>query len=186
MQVNSTAATAAGELAAALQKIDEQAIEQLMQAIMDAKKVYVAGAGRSMLMLRAVAMRLMHLGFETYVTGDTTTPAFSVGDLMIIASGSGETAGLVSIAQKVKKLKGKLAVITIKGDSTLGAQADVCVTVPGFTDKYEDASLVRPTLPGGSLFEQSVLVLGDTMILPLAERMGISTNNAFSRHANLE
>ena len=186
MQVNITAAKAANELAASLEKIEENAIEQLMDAIVAAKKVYVAGAGRSLLMLRAVAMRLMHLGFETYVTGDTTTPAFEEGDLMIIASGSGETGGLVAIANKVKQLKGTLAVITIKKESTLGSLADLCVTIAAYTDKYKDPAMQPSILPGGSMFEQAILLLGDTMVLPLAEKVDIPTDRAFCRHANLE
>ena len=67
-----------------------------MEAICKAKKIYVAGAGRSLLTLRCLAMRLMHLGFESYVVGDTTTPAFEKEDLRIAGSGSGETKGLVT------------------------------------------------------------------------------------------
>lgn len=186
MNVNKTASVAAKELAVALEQIEENLIEQFMQSIVDAKKIYVAGAGRSLLMLRAFAMRLMHLGFEIYVTGDTTTPAFEEGDLMIIASASGETSGAVSISQRVKKLKGKLAVITIKADSTLGSMADICVMIPAYTDKYEDVAFKKTTLPGGSMFEQCVLLLGDTMVMPLGKKMGISTDKAFFRHANLE
>ena len=186
MEVKSTAAKAAKELAAALENIQEESINKLVEVVISAKRIYVAGAGRSLLMLRAVAMRLMHLGFDVYVTGDTTTPAFEEGDLMIIASGSGETSGLVNIANKVKNYRGSLAVLTIRGESTLGKMADVCVVIPAFTDKVDDPTLKRPILPGGSMFEQSVLLLGDTIVLPLAEKMNIPTDRFFSRHANLE
>lgn len=36
------------------------------------------------------------------------------------------------------------------------------------------------------MFEQSMLVLGDAMVIPLGEKAGIPTDRAFSRHANLE
>ena len=186
MNVTETAAAAAVELSNTLKKIDEAQVDALMEAICKAKKVYVAGAGRSLLMLRCLAMRLMHLGFESYVVGDTTTPAFEKEDLLIAGSGSGETKGLINVVEKAKKIGGTIAVMTIKKDSTLGKMSDVLVEIPAYTDKVEYQDMERPILPGGSLFEQSMLVLGDAMVIPLGEKAGIPTDHAFSRHANLE
>lgn len=186
MNITETAAIAAIELSNTLKKIDEVQVDALKEAICMAKKVYVAGAGRSLLMLRCFAMRLMHLGFDSYVVGDTTTPAFEPNDLLIICSGSGETSGLINIALKAKKIGGTIAVITIKKDSALGKMSDLLVEIPAYTDKVEYADMERPILPGGSMFEQSMLVLGDAMVLPLAERAGISLDSMFKRHANLE
>lgn len=186
MTVNETAAKAAIELSNTLQKVDEAQIDNLMSAICKAKKVFVAGAGRSLLMLRCIAMRLMHLGFESYVVGDTTTPAYEKDDLLIFGSGSGETSGLINMANKARKIGGTIAVITIKKESTLGQLSDILVEVPAYTDKVEYADMERPILPGGSLFEQSMLVLGDAIVLPLAEKAGVPTDRAFTRHANLE
>lgn len=186
MNVTETAAKAAIELSNTLAKIDEAQVDVLMEAICKAKKVYVAGAGRSLLMLRCIAMRLMHLGFEAYVVGDTTTPAFEKEDLIILGSGSGETSGLINVAGKAKKIGGKIAVITIKKESSLGRLSDILVEIPAYTDKVEYADMERPILPGGSMFEQSMLVLGDAMVLPLAQKAGVPTDRAFTRHANLE
>ena len=136
--------------------------------------------------MRAFSMRLMHLGFESYVVGDTTTPAFEKEDLLILGSGSGETGGLINVANKAKKIGGTVAVLTIRRESTLGRLADLLVEIPAYTDKVEDPGSRRPILPGGSMFEQSMLVLGDALVLPLGERAGVPTDRAFSRHANLE
>lgn len=186
MKVTDTAGQAAKELAKALEQIDEAQVEALMDAICGAKKIYVAGAGRSMLMLRGLAMRLMHLGFESYVVGETTTPAFEKEDLLICGSGSGETAGVINVASKAKKIGGKIAALTINKDSTLGQMADVIVEIPAYTDKVECKIKKKPILPGGTMFEQCILLIGDTFILPLAEKAGIPTDCAFTRHANLE
>lgn len=186
MKVTETSGQAARELAEALEQVDEAQVEALMDAVCSAKKVYVAGAGRSLLMLRCVAMRLMHLGFESYVVGDTTTPAFEKEDLLICGSGSGETAGLINAAAKAKKIGGKIAAMTIRRDSTLAQMADVVVEIPAYTDKVECKTKKKPILPGGTMFEQCILLIGDTMILPLAEKAKIPTDQAFTRHANLE
>lgn len=181
------AALAATELSGTLSHLSETQVDALLELICGAKRIFVAGAGRSMLMLRCFAMRLMHIGLTAYVVGDTTTPSFGAGDLLIIGSGSGETSGLVLMADKVKKLGGKLAVLSVFEHSTLGKKADAVIRIPAYTDKLpESAENKRPTLPGGSMFEQAMLVLGDTLILTLAEKTGISTDRMFALHANLE
>lgn len=181
------AAQAATEMSNALTKISFDQVDSLLSAIVKAKKIYVAGCGRSLLMLRGIAMRLMHIGFAAHVVGDITTPAFEAGDLLIVGSGSGETGSLVGVAEKAKKLGGTLAVITIFSDSTLARIADVVVRIPAYTDKLpQSGQNKRSILPGGSMFEQAMLVLGDSIILPLAEKNGVPTDRMFSRHANLE
>lgn len=186
MEVNRTAGLAAYELAETLQSIKESQIQTLIDGICGAGKVFVYGAGRSMLMLRCMAMRLMHLGFDSCVVGDTVTPAFGGNDLLILGSGSGETGSLIHIAAKAKQVGGKIAVITIKAESTLGRMADYVIEIPAYTDKVRYEGIEKTILPGGSLFEQSILLLSDAMVIPLGKRASTPTDQAFSRHANLE
>ena len=185
MNITETAARAAMELSEVLGLVDEAQVQTLVKECAAAKKVYFSGAGRSLLSLRCIAMRFMHLGIETHVVGDTTTPAFEENDLLIIGSGSGETAGLINIAGKAKKLKGRLALITTRSQSSLGESADSIVVIPAYTDKVESQAK-KPIFPGGSLFEQALLLLGDAVVLALARERGIDTGNPFPRHANLE
>ena len=185
MNINEIMKVENNQLADCLAGIREEQVEALQDAILNAEKIYVYGAGRSMLMLRCLAMRLMHLGFTSYVVGDTTTPAFGPRDLLITASASGSTSGVINVAGKAKSLGGKLAVLTISQDSALGKMADVVIEIPGYTDKIPMEGN-RPLIPGGSLFEQSVLLLGDAMVLPLSEKHNIPTDRAFTLHANLE
>ena len=86
METKEVAYTAAIELAETLKKIDQKQIDQLATSIKQAKRIFVSGAGRSLLMLKGLAMRLMHLGYEVYVVGEVTTPAFLSEDLLIVAS----------------------------------------------------------------------------------------------------
>ncbi len=187
MHTVDTAAKAANELSQTLARVNPAEVDALIGEILAAKTVFLAGAGRSLLMLRAFAMRLMHVGFTAHLVGDTVTPALREGDLLIIGSGSGETSGLVAMGKKVKQLGGRLAVISIFPESTLGKAADVVVRIPAYTDKLpESADNRRCTLPGGSMFEQGILLLGDSVILPLSEKTDTPTDRAFARHANLE
>jgi 6-phospho-3-hexuloisomerase len=59
----------AEELSSTLSRLDWDETEALAAAVIKAKKTYVAGAGRSLLMIRALAMRLMQTGFTAYVVG---------------------------------------------------------------------------------------------------------------------
>lgn len=185
MNIIETAVQAANELAHCLGRVREADVQRLIDAALSTKKVYFAGAGRSLIALRGVAMRFMHVGLETYVVGDTTTPALEAGDLLITGSGSGETAGLINVVTKAKAVGGKTALFTTRPNSILASLCDPVVIIPAFTDKAELSSK-QTILPGGSQFEQALLLLGDTMILALARARGVPTDRPFARHANLE
>ena len=70
--------------------------EKLADAILAAETIFVAGAGRSGLAMKSFAMRLMHMGFDTYVVGETVTPSITDKAVLLIGSGSGSTSSLVS------------------------------------------------------------------------------------------
>ncbi len=171
------------ELEENVAKVNPGQVESLIRRILSANKIYVAGAGRSRLMLQAFAMRLMHLGFRAYVVGEIATPAVEPGDLVIMGTGSGETESLVVMARKVKKLGVELAVITIYPDSRVGSQADLVLQINGKSGKV--ATTNTSVQPGGNLFEQSMLILLDCSIISIAEMGNIDTSK-FKRHANLE
>lgn len=176
----------AEELASCLGRVDEAQAVALLDAVCSARAVFVAGAGRSMLMLRCLAMRLMHLGLVAHVVGDTTTPAFGKGDLLVCASGSGTTGSVLRVARRAHELGGSVAALTIEASSPLGELADVVVEISAYTDKRVVEGAALPTMPGGSLFEQSVLLLGDALVPELAARIGVPCDRAFALHANLE
>lgn len=187
METQSVAGVACTDLHQAMSRIDGAALARLEQAIAEANTVFVFGAGRSLLMLKAFAMRLMHIGLKVHVVGDVVTPALKNGDLLLLASASGETASLVNVATKAKQLGGTVALLTIFPESTLGNLAEVVVRIPAYTDKLPDGlDNVKGIQPGGSLFEEAVMVLGDAMIVNLAQSTGYRLTKGFALHANLE
>ncbi len=162
-------------------RIDGAALARLEQAIAEANTVFVFGAGRSLLMLKAFAMRLMHIGLKVHVVGDVVTPALKNGDLLLLASASGETASLVNVATKAKQLGGTVALLTIFPESTLVNLVQVVVRIPAYTDKLPDGlDNVKGILPGGSLFEEAVMVLGDAIIVNLAQSTGYCLTKGFA------
>ena len=175
------------ELAACFASLKESELQALEKAIKDADRVFVAGAGRSLLMIRGMAMRLMHMGFDVYVVGETVTPAIQPDDLLIIASGSGATATLVVMAKKCKKIGAKLALITTRPASEIGELSNLIVEVKAATTKDVE-SAARSIQPGANTFEQSVLLIGDCIVMDIISNENLEESNAelMKRHANLE
>ncbi len=58
-----------------IDKLDREAIKAMLQKTIDGNQIFVMGAGRSRLVGKAFAMRLMQLGLSVYVVGEITTPA---------------------------------------------------------------------------------------------------------------
>ncbi|WP_186578484.1 6-phospho-3-hexuloisomerase [Aquibacillus kalidii] len=173
------------ELTNSVQYIADADAENLVKAISSSNKVFVAGAGRSGLMAKSFAMRMMHMGIDSYVVGETVTANIAENDLLVIASGSGETQSLVSMANKAKGFGAKVAVITINPESTIGELADIVVKMPG-SPKNQETSEYKTIQPMASLFEQTLLLFFDSIILRYMELKGLNTDSMFSRHANLE
>ena len=174
------------ELETTLRQVSSEEGDELTNRILKAKKILVAGAGRSGFAVKAFAMRLMHMGFDAYVVGETVTPNCEAADLLIVGSGSGETGSLVSMAGQAKRIGAAVAVVTIRPESSIGKIADVVVKIPAPTPKAEVDPGFESIQPLGSLFEQSLLLFLDAVILRLMEKQGSSPDMMFTRHANLE
>ncbi|WP_339267769.1 6-phospho-3-hexuloisomerase [Paenibacillus sp. FSL R5-0470] len=173
------------ELQRSISQLDQQEAERMAELLLQSNKVFVAGAGRSGLMGRAFAMRLMHVGKEAYVVGETVTPGIEPGDVLVLGSGSGETKGLISMAEKAKGVGAEVIAVTIAPDSTVGRLASYVVKLPGST-KDQTSGGYSTIQPMASLFEQTMLVFYDAVILRMMEKTGQTTKQMFGKHANLE
>ena len=185
-KIGATVSAVIDELTKCLGSIDEGAAEKALSMIDSAERVFCAGAGRSGLGIRAFAMRLMHMGKTAYVVGETTTPGIRKNDLLVIGSGSGRTASLVAAAEKAKKLGVKVLLFTIDPDSPIGKIADVSVKFPAPSEKAQGGDIAVSIQPMGSLFEQSLLLLLDCLIVNLMARHDQTSGAMFTNHANLE
>lgn len=174
------------ELEKTLSSVADDQAQDLVQVILQASKVFVAGAGRSGFMVRAFAMRLMHIGFEVYVAGETITPNLTPEDILFVASGSGATESLVVLAQKAKALGARIGLVTIDGQSPIAKLADIVLTIPAPSPKIQKETGFTSIQPMGSLFEQSLLLILDAVILMLMEKQNKTSETMFTRHANLE
>ncbi|WP_341957120.1 6-phospho-3-hexuloisomerase [Microbacterium sp. LWH13-1.2] len=166
-------------------RTDPVALGRVADLVAEAPRVFVLGAGRSGLALQMTAMRLMHLGLDVHVVGETTTPAISRDDLLLVASGSGTTPGIVRAAETAVDVGAKVATITTDGSSPLAAlsgSATIVVPAAGKLDRSGAASAQY----AGSLFEQAVVLIGDALFHALWARSGQDADDLWPRHSNLE
>lgn len=174
------------ELRDALSVINDADAEKLATAVSEAQSVFVAGGGRSGLAMRSFAMRLMHLGYNVHVVGETTTPGITDKDLLIVGSGSGATRSLIAHAKAAHSMGASVALITIDKDSTIAGIADPVLTIAAPSNKIAGKTGFKSIQPLGSLFEQGLLLTLDGIVLLLMEATGEDSAMMFKRHANLE
>ena len=167
--------------------VKQEEIEQIAQQITKARHIFVVGAGRSGFCARAFSNRLLHLGFQVSFVGEPTTPRLLKEDLLIIASGSGKTGSLVSMANKAKEIGATIATLTINPEAIIGQMAQCTITIPGTTRLLgEDNSTTLSIQPIGSAFEQLLWITFDAIIMELMKLTNQQPEDLISRHANLE
>lgn len=185
-KINEVSKSIVQELEKILEEIDCKGGEDLDQAISNADRIFLGAAGRSKLVLQAFGMRLMHLGKTVYVVGDVTTPAIKKTDLLIIGSGSGETKGLVNMANQAKNIESQILLITTNAKSTIGLMADYVILIKASTPKGSSTETFVSIQPGASLFEQALLIYLDSFILNRMINEELDLKYIMERHANLE
>ncbi|MCL2588093.1 MAG: SIS domain-containing protein [Oscillospiraceae bacterium] len=173
------------ELSTTLAAIPEEQVAELITQINKAEKVFFVGVGRVLLSLEAIAKRLAHLGIHTVVVGQITEPAITEHDLLIVGSGSGESMFPLGIAKKAKQLGATVAHIGSNPNSSMKASTDHFIRIPTRTKIGLDGEIIS-IQPMTSLFEQTLLLLGDTIALMMIEEQEIDMHDLWRFHANLE
>ena len=167
-------------------RVSDEELNAAADAILKAERVFVAGAGRSGFAARAFSNRLMHLGLTVYFVSEPTTPSIRKGDLLVIGSGSGETATLAVMAGKAKTEGAEIIAVTIHPESTSGQMADSVICLPGATPKSTLEDTGSSVQVMGDAFEQLSWLVYDVLVRYLMERTGVTKEEMFERHANLE
>lgn len=172
------------EIGSVLQQVDPLEVAALVTELRLADRIFVAGAGRSGLVLKMAAMRLMHLGLTVHVVGETTAPAIRTGDLLLAASGSGTTAGVVKAAEAAAAHGARVAAYTTAPGSPLAAAAAAVVIIPAARKTDHGSSLTRQY--SGSLFEQVLFAATEAVFQSLWDEDTTAVEDLWLRHANLE
>lgn len=173
--------------------IDQKEFEDFVNTITRSKRIFVIGAGRSGLVGKAFAMRLMHLGFDVYVVGETITPSIKPADLLIAISGSGKTASVLNVAKTAKNNGSSVSAVTSYNESDLAKLSDCVVNITGRVKNsesdYESKQLQgmhAPLTPLGTLFEMSTSIFLDSVVAKIMKTLGKQEREMKDRHTNLE
>ena len=192
-------ASAAGSIA---DTVSDWEGNQFMNALLSAPRIYVTGAGRSGLIAKAFAMRLMHLGMESYVIGETITPAMHEGDMLVVFSGSGETHSITDICRTAKMVGGTLALITSRRESSMAMTADLVIVLDSrqyddeglssdfairqITGEHRSGVAYNPKAPTGSLFETAAMIFSEAVILELMDLRHTATGDVEDNYSNIQ
>ncbi|MBI2589887.1 SIS domain-containing protein [Candidatus Berkelbacteria bacterium] len=165
--------------------VDTAEVDNFVEEILRAEKVFFIAVGRVFLSLQCMAKRLSHLGIDCHVVGSITEKAITSKDLLVVASGSGESKVPVIISQIAKKHNAKVGLITSAEQSTIKSMADLCVHLkcPTKTNMQEGVKSIQPM---STLFDQSLHVFGDILSLIIQNRKSVHGHELWKYHANLE
>ena len=185
-QYQDTCAAVLDELKRTLDSIDPASVERLAQAILEADQVFFVGVGRVLLSLQCVCKRLAHLGIKAHYVGEITEPAITKNDLLIVGSGSGASLFPLGIAKKARSaVDCKIVHIGSNPNSEMKDIADFMVRIPVRTKFYLEDEIDSCQIMT-SLFEQSVLLLGDILAKIIVEQRQLDMKALWQYHANLE
>jgi 6-phospho 3-hexuloisomerase len=165
-----------------LDQVSQDDIEKVKQLFFKSNRIFVYGAGRSGLVAKAFAIRLVHLGYQTFVIGETITAPVTKGDLVVIVSGSGETIPAVMTAEIARNLEANVVSITAKKRSEIAKFADITLYIQASCNEADRKKFA----PLGTLFEASVWILLDGIIADLMHSKKETEEIMRSRHATLE
>lgn len=176
------------------QSVNQDDINKMTKMILEVDNVFIMGLGRSGLVAKAFGMRLMHLGLNVYIVGETITPAITENDCLIAISGSGETSYIVSTTGIAKSIGSKIIAITSYTESTLAKKSDIVVQLQGRTKIDDEPNYIRRQISGqhqtlspmGTIFEISALVFLDSTIAQMMHDLGQTEEDLKSRHTVLE
>ncbi|HBM79262.1 MAG TPA: 6-phospho-3-hexuloisomerase [Clostridiaceae bacterium] len=169
------------EIKSVLSRVDMKQLDDVVGCINKDVSIFVDGEGRSGLMGKSFAMRLMHLGYNVYAVGETINPSVKKNDIYFSISGSGESGNVVLNTKRAKDKDCFIICVTSKPKSTISSLADRLIIVPGTTksDKGEQRKSVQLL---STLFDQSVHIVLDALCLMLSKKENISNSEATARH----
>ncbi|MBQ7733727.1 MAG: hypothetical protein IJT58_06890, partial [Synergistaceae bacterium] len=174
------------ELDKTLASIKPEQIERLHDEILQAEQVFFVGVGRVMMALECVCKRFAHLGIKAHCVGDITEPAITKNDLLIVGSGSGGSLFPLGIAKKARAaVDCKIVHIGSNPNSEMKDIADFMVRIPVRTKFYLEDE-IDSCQPMTTIFDQSLLLLGDIIAKMIIEEKNINMKDLWQYHANLE
>ena len=179
------ALAATREVAGVLTHTPAKVFEVMCDELERAHRIACYGVGREGLMMRALTMRLYHLGLDAHVVGAMTTPPVARGDLLVVSAGPGQFSTVGALMDVARRAEARTLVVTARPDGDAARHADVIIHLPAQT-MADDQDSSPSVLPMGSLYEAAQLLFFDVVSIRLRERLSMEPAVMRSRHTNLE
>jgi 6-phospho-3-hexuloisomerase len=173
------------EVASVLASVKADTADRLCVEILRARRIACYGVGREGLMMKALCMRLMHLGLNAHMVGDMTTPPLSEGDLLIVSAGPGSFSTVLALLGVAHTAGARTMVVTAQPNGLVPQRSDVVIELPAQT-MADDQGQSTSLLPMGSLYEAAQLIFFDLISILLREKTGQTAEQMRARHTNLE
>jgi 6-phospho-3-hexuloisomerase len=177
--------TRAGQdLEAVFSKFEPSQLEILSQELLAAKRIVCYGVGREGLMMAAIAMRLMHAGFKSYVVGEMVTPAVGAGDIFFASAGPGHFPIIETLLKVAREAGGRTVIVTAQPARAAEMPVDVMIHLPAQT--MVDVAAGLSVLTMGTHYEAALLLLGDLLVLRLLELTNQKREDMYTRYTNMK
>lgn len=159
-------------------KYTQKFINVIHDGVVNNRRFFLLASGRSAFILECFATRLVHIGAEVYmVTNLASLPALRKKDILIVLSGSGTTAIVLSLLKNyINTVKPhSVVVITSHPETMIGRVGDITIKLIGRSKsdrekvKHDDTAILTPE---GTMFEQASFCYLDAIIAELAIKMG--------------
>jgi 6-phospho-3-hexuloisomerase len=177
--------TRAGQdLEAVFSKFEPSQLEILSQELLAAKRIVCYGVGREGLMMAAIAMRLMHAGFKSYVVGEMVTPPVGAGDIFFTSAGPGHFPIIETLLKVAREAGGRTVTVTAQPARAAQMPVDVVIHLPAQT--MVDVAAGLSILTMGTHYEAALLLLGDLLVLRLLELTNQKREDMYTRYTNMK
>jgi 6-phospho-3-hexuloisomerase len=180
----STFQDAAAELAGVAERMHDADLLPTVRAITGARRIMLYGCGREGLMMRALAMRLHHLGLDVCMQGDMTAFPLGPGDLFLCAAGPGTLPTASTLCGVARSAGARVLVVTAEPQGATAKMADELLVIPAQTMAGDIGG--TSVLPMGSLFEGAMFLVFEVLILELRDSLGQTPESMRGRHTNME
>lgn len=186
MTLSDLATRAAAEIRDAVAGIEPAALDGMVTELAAAKRVVCYGVGREGLMMRALAMRLYHMGLDAHVVGDMSCPPVGPGDLLVVSAGPGGFSTVNGLIGVARKAGARIACVTAQANGSAPQAADRVFLIPAQTMANDQGAAATSVLPMGSLFEGAQYLAFELLVLALRDRLAVDPQAMRARHTNLE
>jgi len=169
------------EMTEVCSNINDSEYSKLVETFGENKRFFFTGEGRSGLIAKAIAMRLMHSGKTVFVLGETTTPAITESDVLIVLSGSGKTANTLNVLESASKAGAEIFLVTTNSEM-LASYRGLLIKA---ATKYRLPGEPKTIQPLGNQFDQSAHLILDAAIIDSLDTEQ-SNDTMKNKHSNLE